>query len=171
MAIIVRPMQRGEERLFLDMHGRSVRGLASSVYPQNVIDRWAAGTSDAHVRSFRGNADQEVRLIAELDGTPAGLGALVLANNELRACYVVPEAARKGVGTALVSEIERIARDGGLDRLELLASVNAEPFYAALGYHVVERTQHHLRGGVAMDAVRMTKHLGTIGDSAPAPRA
>jgi putative acetyltransferase len=152
-------MQPGEERVFLEIHGRSVRGLASQAYPQAVIDAWAPGTSDAHIRNFQSNVDQEIRLLAEMDGEPVGLGALVLANNELRACYVVPEAARKGVGTALVVEMERIARERGLEELELTASVNAEPFYAALGYQAAERTQHHLRFGIPMDAVKMTKQL------------
>jgi hypothetical protein len=34
---------------------------------------------------------------------------------------------------ALVTVIERIAREPGLTMLELESSVNAEPFYAALG--------------------------------------
>jgi putative acetyltransferase len=88
-----------------------------------------------------------------------GLGALVLSSAELRACYVVPEAARRGVGTALAREIERLAKENGLRQLELLASVNAEPFYSSLGYQVVERTEHILRTGCAMAAVRMTKRL------------
>jgi putative acetyltransferase len=159
MGIVVRPMQPGEERMFLEIHGRSVRGLAGHSYPQAVIDAWAAGTTDRQIHNFRKNTDQELRLLADMDGEPVGLGALVVANNELRACYVVPEAARCGVGTALVSEMERIARDRGLQELELIASVNAEPFYAALGYQATGPTRHHLRGGISMDAVKMTKQL------------
>ena len=79
------------------------------------------------------NHDDEIRLVAELDGELVGIGALVLADSELRACYVVPAAARKGVGSALVAEIERIARQHGLTHLELLSSLTAEPFYRALG--------------------------------------
>ena len=93
-------------------------------------------------------------VIAEVDGAVAfdlshdrvayvegdtGLGALVVSRSELRACYVVPEAARSGVGTALVNEIERIAREHGLTHLQLESSINAEPFYRAVGYAVVER--------------------------------
>jgi putative acetyltransferase len=164
MAICVRPLRPGEERTFLEIHGRSVRGLANTHYPSEVIEAWAARTTGDSLRRFRDNVDREVRLLAEIDGEPLGLGALVLAANELRACYVVPEAARKGVGTALVSEIERIAAEHGLHALQLLSSVNAEAFYSALGYDVVERTQHTLGSGAAMDAVKMRKHLdyGTI---------
>jgi hypothetical protein len=44
-----------------------------------------------------------------------------------------------GVGSALVKEMERIAGDRGLTHLELHASINAEPFYTALGYEALER--------------------------------
>src|SRR5688572_4178504 len=108
---------------------RSVRGLAAADYPPRVIDAWAGPLNEER---FLANPDKEIRLIADLDGVPVGFGALVLAPAELRACYVVPEAARKGVGTALVREIERIAVENGIERLDLLSSLNAEPFYAAL---------------------------------------
>ena len=159
MAIIVRPLRPGEERMFLKLHSRSVRGLATGHYSPEVIEAWTVPLTDENLRGFVENRDNEIRLIAELDGEPAGLGVIVLAGSELRACYVVPEAARKGVGRALVREIERIATENGLDRLELLASVNAEPFYASLGYRSESRTEHVLRTGHAMAAVQMTKRL------------
>jgi putative acetyltransferase len=88
-----------------------------------------------------------------------GLGVIVPQNAELRACYVHPNAARKGVGSALVREIERIAREHGVSQLHLDSSVNAEPFYLACGYAVVERGEHLLRGVVPMASVEMTKML------------
>jgi putative acetyltransferase len=124
-----------------------------------VLDAWTVPLTEASLRGFLRNPDGEIRLIAELDGEPVGLGALVVRNSELRACYVVPEASRKGVGTALVAEIERIAAEKGLERLELLASLNAEPFYARLGYEAHGRTEHVLRTGQRMAAVKMVKML------------
>jgi putative acetyltransferase len=163
MSVVVRLMHDDEGGLFLDIHSRSVRGLAAPHYPAQVIDAWAgpAGVTDEGVRHFLKNPDHEIRLIAEIDGQPAGLGSLVVDNAELRACYVVPEAARRGVGSALVKEIERIAREHGLTHLELHASVNAEPFYAALGYETLERKDHVLRSGLRMAAVKMSKNLNS----------
>jgi putative acetyltransferase len=154
-------MRDDEARTFLEIHGRSVRGLAAEHYSAEVMAAWAgpAAVTDEGVRHFLKNPDNEIRLIAELDGVPAGLGALVVANAELRACYVVPDAARRGVGSALVKEMERIAQDRGLTHLELHSSANAEPFYAALGYEAGERGEHVLRSGLRMEAVKMRKSL------------
>ena len=164
-------MRDEEARLFLEIHGRSIRGLAAEHYPEDVIAAWAGPTSvsDEAVRRFLGNPDQEIRLLAELEGQPVGLGSLVLDHSELRACYVLPDAARRGVGSALVGEMERIARDRGLTHLELHSSLNAERFYTALGYETVERAEHILRSGLRMAAVKMRKSLcGNDSRRAPA---
>jgi len=98
-------------------------------------------------------------LIAEVGGEAVGIGALVVANSELRACYVLPSAARRGVGAALVNEIERIAREHGIRELHLESSVTAERFYAALGYRVAKRGQRAIAPGVKMAAITMLKEL------------
>jgi putative acetyltransferase len=157
-SITIRPLRPGEARLFLELHRRSVQGLASGHYPPEVVEAWTVPPTDENLRRFEQNEDGEIRLIAELGGCPAGLGALVVANSELRACYVVPEAALQGVGTALVVEIERLAKAHGLDHLELLASINAQPFYEALGYRSDGAIVLTLRGQ-AMDAVKMSRRL------------
>jgi putative acetyltransferase len=159
MSILVRPLRADEGRIFLDIHERAIRGLAASHYPPEVIAAWVVPATDQTVARFIQNPERETRVIAELDGEPVGLGVLVVDQCYLRACYVIPEAARKGVGSALVKEMERIARASGLARLDLVASLNAEPFYTSVGYQVVLRGDHVLRSGVRMAAVNMTKHL------------
>jgi putative acetyltransferase len=152
-------MQAAEARRFLEIHHESVRGLAANDYPPSVIDTWASPITAERLAQFLQNSDDEIRLIAEVDGEAAGIGALVVANSELRACYVLPSAARRGVGAALVNEIERIAREHGIRELQLESSVTAEPFYAALGYRVEKRRQHAIAPGVKMAAITMRKEL------------
>jgi putative acetyltransferase len=158
MFVVVREVRSTEARLFFDLHERSVRGLAASHYAPEVIDAWVVPQTEDILDWFARNPDGEIRLIAELDGQPVGLGSLVVSNAELRSCYVVPEAARKGVGSALVREIERLAREHGLTHLQLFASVNAEPFYTSAGYQSDGRTEYGIRGQ-RMDAVKMSKSL------------
>ena len=160
MGVVVRPMRDDEARSFLEIQRAAVRGLAAKDYPTSVIDAWAPlPITDTAVAFFRVNHDNEIRLVAELDGELVGIVALVLAGSELRACYVVPAAARSGVGSALVVEIEQVARHHGLTHLELLSSLTAEPFYRALGYEVEDRVEHTLGSGGRMPAVKMRKTL------------
>ena len=158
-SIVVRRLRDDELRTFLEVHASAIRGLAAGHYPPDVIEGWVVPITDDTLRELTKNADGEIRLIAELDGVPAGIGALVPATSELRACYVAAPAARRGCGSALVHEIERIARVYGLARLHLAASLNAEPFYAAHGYRVRERSEVVLPNGTRMAAVWMDKDL------------
>ena len=128
-------------------------------YTPEAIAGWIVPVTDETLRDLVRNPDREIRLVAELEDQVVGIGALILERAELRACYVVPEAARRGCGTALVREMERIAREHGLARLQLAASLNAEPFYAANGYVVTERSEVVLRNGHRMAAVWMAKSL------------
>ena len=159
MPFVVRPLRPNEERSYLQVVNRAVRGLAGSHYPPEAIDGWVLPLDEPTLADLRLNAEHEIRLVVEADGTVVGIGALVPERSELRACYVLPQAARKGHGTALVREMERLARQHGLTRLELAASLNAERFYAALGYEVRERSELVLRNGHTLAAVWMAKEL------------
>ncbi len=159
MSVIVREMRPEEARRFLEIHHGAVRGIAAKDYPASVVEAWARPITDQVIERFLANRDQEVRLVAEIDGELVGIGAIVIGNSELRACYVAPNAARRGVGSALVADIERIAREHGLDYLQLESSTTAEPFYSALGYQVESRGELFLSPGVPMAAVKMRKRL------------
>jgi putative acetyltransferase len=159
MAITVRALRADEGRMYLEIVNGAIRGLATSHYTPDAIAGWVVPLTDETVRDLMLNPDREVRLVAEIEGKPVGIGALVPERSELRACYVLPEAARRGCGSALVEELERLAREHRLTRLDVAASINAEPFYAALGYQVRERSEVVLDNGHRMAAVWMEKYL------------
>jgi GNAT superfamily N-acetyltransferase len=159
MACVVRALREDELRSYVEIVNTSITSLAATHYTHDVIANWVVPVTDDTLADLVRNEDNEIRLVAELNGQLAGIGALVRERSELRACYVLPTATRQGVGTALVTEIEAIARTSGLDHLELAASLNAEPFYAALGYSVLKRGEVVLGNGFPMDAVWMKKTL------------
>jgi putative acetyltransferase len=158
-SVTIRDMQPEDARCFLEIHHAAVRGIAARDYPPLVVEVWARPITDQVIERFLANRDGELRLVAEIDGAPLGIGAIVIGNSELRACYVDPSAARRGVGTALVAKIEEIAHEHRLDHLELESSITAEPFYSALGYQVESRGELFLAPDVPMAAVRMRKRL------------
>ena len=157
--VTVRPLRADEGRIYLEIVNSAIQGLACSHYSPDVIVQWTVPINDETLRDLTLNAEGEIRLVAELDGTPVGIGALVVERSELRACYVHPSAARRGCGSALVREIERLAGEHGLGHLELAASLNAEAFYVAQGYQLRTRSEVRLRNGFVMQAVWMEKAL------------
>ena len=77
----------------------------------------------------------------------------------LRAFYVRPRWARRGVGSRVLTECENAARLAGFKRIELVATLPGERLYAARGYERVGAMQLETPGGESLAAFRMTKSL------------
>jgi GNAT superfamily N-acetyltransferase len=77
----------------------------------------------------------------------------------IRAFFVHPEFARRGIGSRMIELCEAAARGAGFARMELVATLPGEPLYAARGYRVVERFEVRLPENVNVPVARMTKPL------------
>lgn len=157
--VIIRPAKDSDAQIFLEVLNRSICEVACADYSPAVIESWAIPVGPDSITGYVENRDGELRIIAEIDGAPVGIGATVISASELRACYVAPEALRRGVGTMIVHELERLARAEGLVHFDLHGTITAEPFYNALGYLSLERIVHVTSGGARMAAVKMRKDL------------
>ena len=78
----------------------------------------------------------------------------------IRAFFVHPDYARRGLGRRLYAACERAACTAGFRSLELMATLPGEPLYRALGFTGVERVVSTLSGGVMIPFVRMTRRIG-----------
>lgn len=152
-----------------DVHAAAVRGPGSAVYDAEQVDAWAGDRDPSEYDTAPDGADF---VVAERDGRVVGFAELrphgggyfeaVSAGpwtGEVRAVYVHPDAAGGSVGSALLAELERRARDRGLATLGLQASLNAVPFYEARGYERVAEVTHEFGEGVPGTAVEMRKQL------------
>jgi len=76
----------------------------------------------------------------------------------IRAFFVAPGHARKGVATALLAACEAAARDAGYRATALMATLAGVPFYAAHAYRPGDQIEHFC-GRVPVRFVPMTKDL------------
>ena len=153
----IRPATREDARRIADIRSHAIRNIRHEGYDQSALDEWVGPVEDRVQKLLSSSAD--VQIVAEKGGRTVGYGELVTATNLLGACYVLPSAGGQGVGKAIVAELERIAREKGLDHLHMESSANAEPFYIRCGYQVVERGKHTMRSGAVMDCVVMRKEI------------
>ncbi len=77
----------------------------------------------------------------------------------VRAFFVHPAWARRGIGRRILETCERAAVAAGFRRVEILATLAGEPLYAAFGYVVAERYEMELANGLGLPVVSMKKEF------------
>ena len=76
---------------------------------------------------------------------------------KVRAIFVHPDFARRGLGSLILATVEDAARKAGFHRFEMGSTLTGVPLYALKGYIEVERIAVPLANGDALPIVRMVK--------------
>ncbi len=92
-------------------------------------------------------------------GAPDELLNPVCDAARIRAFFVAPEHARKGLGRVLLDHCVAAADGAGFRSLELMSTLPGVPFYEAQGFVRAESVSDVLPDGVAVGFVRMTRAL------------
>lgn len=77
----------------------------------------------------------------------------------IRAFFVHPSMARRGLGRQLMAACIDAATRAGFGSLELASTMPGEPLYLAAGFTVVERFALSLPGGIEVPLARMRRAL------------
>ena len=78
---------------------------------------------------------------------------------KIRAFFIHPEYARRGVGRMILSTCESEARAYGFRSLELMATLPGLKLYRGCGYEGEERVEYEIEEGVRIEFVPMRKDL------------
>lgn len=78
---------------------------------------------------------------------------------KIRAFFIHPDWARKGIGSVILTTCENAARDAGFKRCEMGATLTGVPMYRARGYEELENLKVPLGNGEALPIVRMGKSI------------
>ena len=77
----------------------------------------------------------------------------------VRAFFVHPAWARRGIGRAIMVACEQAIIAAGFQRVDIVATLAGEPLYATFGYAVVERYEIPMRDSLSLPVVLMTRSL------------
>jgi len=78
---------------------------------------------------------------------------------KIRAFFVDPAWARRGIGTLILEACEAAAKAAGFTRLEMGATLTGVPFYRVKGYVELEHLAVPLANGESLAIVRMAKEV------------
>lgn len=84
---------------------------------------------------------------------------------KIRAFFIHPDWARRGVGTVVLTACENAARAAGFSRFEMGATLTGEKFFRERGYVALERFEIPLEHSITLPIVHMEKQ-----DRQPAER-
>ena len=99
------------------------------------------------------------------DRTRAGADELIDPSCDaarIRAFFVHPDFARRGIGRAILSACESAIVAAKFSTADLVATLAGEPLYAAFAYEIVERHEVPMTGGLKLPVVKMRKRLDAV---------
>ena len=149
----------------LAVHLESIEELGSTVYTPEQVAAWA---HDRDPQNYPIDEDHAHFVVAEREECVIGIGWLerdpgdhldAAVDREVIAVYVHPSVAREGVGSALLAELERDAREENAATLGLWSSLNAVEFYMFHGYEQVTEHVYEFDAGVEGTVVEMRTEL------------
>jgi GNAT superfamily N-acetyltransferase len=76
---------------------------------------------------------------------------------KIRAFFVHPEWARRGIGSQIMEQCETAALEAGFKTIEIIATLAGEPLYRRFGYNVSQRFEISLPNKSVLPVVRMVK--------------
>jgi len=142
------------EALITYVFGVDTQLIADGTYYVIAVDEThlpvAAGGWSARRTLYGGDqakADEDSRLNPATDAA------------RIRAFFVHPQFARRGLARRLYDQCERAARAAQFRSFELMSTLPGEPLYQALGFTVVERTTVRLPGDVTVPLVQMERSI------------
>ncbi|TLP70454.1 GNAT family N-acetyltransferase [Pseudomonas nitroreducens] len=115
----------------------AVRESNGQDYPASVIESVVAHFTPERVIELLA---QRLVFVALLGSEIVGTGAL--DGNAVRSLFITPQQQRKGIGLALMGQIEEAALQRGIEALLVPSSLTAESFYARQGYRVLREQLH-----------------------------
>jgi GNAT superfamily N-acetyltransferase len=177
MSIVLRLATRADVPMLGELIACSARGLSTDDYRASQVEGALRGAFGIDTQLL----DDQTYFVAEEDGAPAGCGgwsfrstlfggdaragrdASLLDPNtqaaKIRAFFVEPSKARRGVGSLLLDRCEQEARAHGFSQVELMATLPGVKLYAARGYVGAPPVRYDLGNGESIDFVPMRKEL------------
>jgi putative acetyltransferase len=134
--MLVRPATSDDAEVLPDLHSAAAEAFGPDAYTPEQVEQWSK-RGERTPEGYPVDESGEHVTVCVRDGEVAGFGHLAVEEREVHAVYVHPDHARRGVGSALLAELEGFARGQGIETLTLQSSLNAVGFYARSGYERV----------------------------------
>jgi GNAT superfamily N-acetyltransferase len=177
MAYRLRQATFDDQSALTALIARSARELSANEYRPEVVEGALRGAFGVDTQLIRDGT----YFVVESDGVIVGCGGWSYRRTlfgsdsgpgrdaseldpavdaaKIRAFFINPAHARRGLGTLLLNHCESEAAARGFTRLEMMATLPGQKLYAVRGYVPLGRVTHELAPGLSIELVPMRKEL------------
>lgn len=162
---VYRPALPGDVPAMIGVHYAAVQAVDRRHYSEDVLAAWSPPPDASRRDWLAGLISRDSTLCTVAVSGDEAIAGFCIALPEhalLKALYVHPGLAGRGIGQCLLREMEARCRALGLESLELNASHNAAAFYRRCGYEAHGPIAQQLTDTVSMGAIRMVKQLAGV---------
>lgn len=154
-AMIIRPYEATDAVATLQVFERAIGVTARSRYSAEQVAAWLGPARDR--AAWARERAAVTTLVAEVDREVAGFTDIA-PNGYVDRLFVDPAFGRRGIGSALLTEVQRIAREQRIRTLSTHASLVARPVFEAAGFEV-EHAETVEKSGQSLQRFFMTAEL------------
>jgi GNAT superfamily N-acetyltransferase len=177
MSITLRPATLDDVPALQSLIGRSARGLSTADYRPAQVEGALRGAFGVDTQLV----NDRTYFVAEESGAIVGCGGWSFRSTlfgsdarggrdsslldpksqaaKIRAFFVDPSWARRGIGTLLLERCEDAARARGFSEVELMATLPGVKLYAVRGYVGAEMVRYEVGDGESIEFIPMRKSL------------
>ena len=177
MSISLRKATPADVPLLKELIARSARGLSTDDYRPAQVEGALRGAFGVDSQLLK----DQTYFVAEENGVIIGCGgwsyrATLFGGDsrserdpssldpktqaaKIRAFFVDPAQARRGIGTMLLERCEQEAKSRGFSQVELMATLPGVKLYAARGYVGTQRVSYDVGSGESIEFLPMRKNL------------
>ena len=146
MEYLIRPARRDDAGSISRVIVSALRATNAKDYSEAVIARIEQGFSPAAVSDL---LVRRIMFVAVIDD--AVVGTASFDGRLVRTVFIDPAYQGRGIGRALMAEVERAAVERGIQVLTVRSSITAEPFYTKLGFSAVRDNYHGEERTIVME--------------------
>jgi N-acetylglutamate synthase-like GNAT family acetyltransferase len=143
---LIRPARREDAEGISCVIVSALRETNAKDYSEEVISRVEQSFSPGAVLNL---LERRLVFVATIGDNIVGTASL--DGRVVRTVFIKPACQSRGIGRALMAQIERVAIENGIAALSVPSSVTAEPFYAKLGFNAVRDSYHGEERTIVME--------------------
>ncbi len=142
--IQVRRYQDGDAKFLSQIYYNTIHTVNAKDYTKEQLDAWAPWSSVQDYSGWKEKLEKIRPFIALIEDTIVGFAEFE-PNGHIDCFYVHHEFQNFGIGTVLMHEIEKEAKDRALSRVYAEVSITAKPFFTSKGFQVVKQQTAKIR--------------------------